>query len=82
MGLTSEMPLMECGHSDNFLLVWCQRVVWRWSKLRRSSRSLCSLLLGCVSILLHGGRRPRYIVAGLVERGVAGGSTRADLYGG
>ena len=43
---TSEMSQMECGHLRKFLLRWSQRVVTKYSQLRKHLKTNFSLLLG------------------------------------
>ena len=49
---TYEVLQMEYGHTGNFLLIWCERVCWRWSMLRGNLGTQCSLLWVWVSIHL------------------------------
>ena len=58
---SSETSPMERCHPGNFLVTWCQRTFRQRPKLRRNLRTQCSLLLGCVSAHLHGGRRLRCV---------------------
>ena len=70
---------MVRGHRGNFVFLSCQRVVRRWSNLETREHGAdfwAGFLLFCFE-----GRRPRYFVPDVVERGLTDRSTRAELYG-
>ena len=59
----SEVSLMECGHSGDFLLFvcWCHRLFRWWpscAEIRHSDSHHCAEF----QLICHGGRRPRGVV--------------------
>ena len=78
---TRKTSPMERRHPGNFLLMWCQRTFRRLSSCAETRVRSAACYWAGYSTHLHGGRRPRCVVAGFVERGPAARSTRAELLG-
>ena len=64
----------ETSPTERCQLVTSCKAFRRWSNLLRNPRAQCSLSLDWVLAHLHGGRRPRCVVAGFLERGPAAGA--------
>ena len=81
LDFTSEMLLMDCGHSENFPLCGVREFSGGGQSCAEARHHFAACYWAAFLLICHGGRRPRYVVAGPVERGPVVGSTRADVCG-